>query len=207
MIAMATKMTSDVEYVVAREREAEEAMKAMKAFVSRGNPLRLPKLLNQRRLECLIPDGAFREQAAFGRIHVWQLAEPDFEDGKFGKGSMLWIPEADADAQKRETNRGIVISAGLLALDHLRSHGIDLGHIVRFTKFAPATSTAAIVGGIRYRNLVMDSGNITASEDLEQDRRDGLVVEWFNPKTNQHEWKRKKGKAGTPLKPFVPADQ
>ena len=76
------------------------------------------------------------------------------------------MPES---TQMRERNRaphGIVISAGLLALDQLRSNGCDLGHRVLFCHAAPYHIRYDVVEGQEFHLIILNAGDIIGSEDF-----------------------------------------
>lgn len=145
---------------------------AIRRHMSPEGSLGLPELLDKRRLEFGIPDDAFRAQAAFERIYIWQLAT---EVETYGRNSRIVIPDEYASKRRDSTPRGVVLSAGLRALDVLRSNGMDVGHIVRFIRYTPFKMTLAIIDGLHFDVLVMNVGDITGSEDLRDKLRSGLL--------------------------------
>lgn len=134
--------------------------------------LGLPALLDQRRLEWGITDGAFDVQAAFDRILVFQIPEKGMEGGTYGDSGII-IPESSESARKRAAPRGIIVSAGLKALDELRSNGMELGDIVMFNHVAPWRVETDIIQGKWEYLLVMHTGHIIGSEDTTKRLRNG----------------------------------
>lgn len=123
----------------------------------------IPPLLERRRLEFGITDGAFDHQCAYDRILVHQLPR---ETGEKYEGTQIIMPETGKARRRADTPRGIVVSAGLRALDNLRSNGIDLGHIVSFIQMAPWRIKCDVFGAGRERYLlVLRDGDIIGSED------------------------------------------
>lgn len=114
-------------------QEATRATESLKRRMSPKGALRLPPLLDARRLEWGIPDGAFRAQALYDRLLIWQIP-PAFSTGDTIGGGAILKSEQTKLKELRECPRGIIISAGLKALDVLRSNGSDLGHIVKTVK-------------------------------------------------------------------------
>lgn len=142
------------------ERDTAEIKKRM----SRPGALGLPELLDQRRLEFGIPDSAWRIQAAFNKVLVHQIPDVMFEKGTYGDTGIL-MPKSAEEGRKKTAPRGIVVSAGLTALDYLRSHGIDLGHIVTYVRIAPLRVEYDLIAGEFFYLFPMLATDIWASED------------------------------------------
>lgn len=156
------------------ERIREEALSFDREIRKRMSPagaLGLPELLDQRRLEYGITDGAFAGAVLFDRVYVFQISDSDHEGGFFGKDSRIVTPDQTRDRLKHEAPRGILIGAGLRALDILRSHGVDLGHIVHFINSQPWRLYVDMIAGKRIPVLPMNAGDILDSEDLARELR------------------------------------
>lgn len=134
--------------------------------------LRLPPLLEERRLEFGITDRAFQAQAVYDRVFVFQL--PMVHGDKF-EGSSLYMPDTTKAREMNGAPRGIIISAGAIALDSLRSNGVDLGHIVLFVNAAPYHIRYDTIAGQMKNLIVLTAGDIVASEDLTQNLRSAAV--------------------------------
>lgn len=143
---------------------AEERTRLIKERMSPPGALRLPELLEAARWKWGIPDGAFKCQAVFDRIHIFPIDMIDGESAEFYPGTS--IARAKLSKQKDEQNghRGVLISMGLSAADHCVSHGIELGHIVRTIRNAPHAQECEkfTFGPMFY--LVMRDGDLTGSE-------------------------------------------
>lgn len=104
--------------------------------------------------------------APFGpRVTVWRL--PPIQ-----KSGGLWMPE---DAQSPHV-LGILVSAGMSALDVLESNGVTLGHYVKFERFAGwehDDQTPEHKRGSRFLHL--NDRNILESLDLMSDLEAGRV--------------------------------
>jgi hypothetical protein len=149
----------------AREREqAERRTAVMRKRMSPPGALGLPKLLDERRLEYGITDGAFSRQAVFDRVFLWQI--PMQKGDKFESDSLIHMPESVQQREKARAPQGIVVSAGLRALDELRSHGIDLGHKILFCHAAPYHIRYDSVLGLEQHLIIVLAGDIIGSEDL-----------------------------------------
>lgn len=195
---------------VERDREVDALARESQKRLAKGpaaRAMKLPPLLDKMRREYLIPNGAFDQQPIFDRVHVYQLAERNFE--KTYAGTRIVMPDTVREGLRSETSRGILIGAGALALDQLRSNGVDLGHIVRFTKMTPYMQPIDVVNGKMFTCLVMMSGHITSSETLEAERRSGEKVLDWDETASQHVWRSGKTKktTGVPKAPWISDDQ
>lgn len=147
------------------------AKKLEKRLSPRGS-LGIPELLDDRRLQYGIPDGAFKVQASFDRILVHQIAKNDKET--YGDTSIL-MPQVSQVREREEANRGILVSAGLKALDNLRSNGIDIGHIINFIRLSPWRMPVDCIDGTYLYIMILRDGDIIGSEDLADDLLHGKV--------------------------------
>jgi hypothetical protein len=150
-------------------RAKAEEMKALDREVrlrmSPPGTLNLPELLEKRRQEYGILDGAFARRAVYDRILLWQLDM--VEDDKYSKDSLIIRPDTVRARHTEQAARGILVGAGLKALDVMVSNGIELGHIVTFVRHAPWRIECDDVLGHKYYTIVLHVGDIIASEDLE----------------------------------------
>lgn len=151
-------------------KEAERISATMR--ISPPGSLGLPELLEDRRLKYDIPDGAFCADAVFDRVLVYQI---DRVAGDTFENSVLHRPDISRAKQREECPVGIIVGAGLSALDSLRSHGIDLGHMVIFVHLAPFRFQCDTVDGKAVWVLLLRAGDIIASMDLREKTKGG---EW-----------------------------
>jgi hypothetical protein len=141
----------------------------------------LPPLLEERRLKWKIPDGAFRVAAGtvYDRILIWQipLLSECTEDEHFigGAGGTLYKSDQTREKDTREAPRGVIIGAGLRALDALRSNGIDLGHIVYFCKNTVYSIQVDYIAGKWERVSLAREGDLVLSEDVSLAMRTGAM--------------------------------
>lgn len=124
----------------------------------------IPELLDKRRLEYLIPNGAFESQPAFDKVYIWQLST--VEGNTYAKGGQIIMPDQIIAAKRHTAPRGVIVSAGLKAMDALYSTGIEIGHIVRFKKMAPFIQPVETIDGHELTVMVIRDGDIVSSEDL-----------------------------------------
>lgn len=170
---------------------------------------RIPPLL-RRRIEMLkgtkfeMSEETFRRatscQAVFDRVLLWQWPEPWYGGTKF-HGTDIDKPESTLARQGYDTPRGIIVSAGLNALDVLRSQGMDVGHVVHFC-----------VNSLHRRPLddhdskhlaLLRVGDIIDSEDL-ADAIDKSLCSIEVVNTEKGPEHRVVGPAGAPWSPQLP---
>jgi hypothetical protein len=126
----------------------------------------IPEILDKRRLEYGIPNGAFESYPTFDKVYLWQIALPEDTGETVSQGGRILKPEAVQIYQRNSAPRGIVVSAGLQAMDALYSTGIQIGHIVRFKKLSPFIMPVAEIDGKQFSVYVVRDGDIEASEDM-----------------------------------------
>lgn len=127
--------------------------------------LNLPALLDARRLEFGITDGAFRQVAIFERVFVFQIPSAANSGETFGDTTIL-KPETSKKKAMQEAPRGVLVSAGLRALDILRSNGVDLGHVITFIKLARYHIPYETIAGRDYHLIQLNVGDLVGSEDI-----------------------------------------
>ncbi len=167
--------------------DAEKRTKLIKERMSPPGALHLPPLLEAARLKHGIPDGFFRSQAAFDRIYVFPL-DPEDDDEKI-KGTNLFKAKLTKLKDKQEGSRGVLISAGLTALDRLMSHGIELGHVITTNKNVPFARRCEEILGVPMFFLVMREADLAGSETLAEDLLAGRkrIVEVGDETGYQHQ--------------------
>lgn len=190
-----TKARTDEEIKKLREEQRAEDEAYAKHLSPKGS-LHLPKLLDERRLEYRIIDGAFQFQCTYDRILVFQISQ--FVDDRFGD-TMIHMPEQTKEREQREAPRGILIGAGLSAMDSLHSNGIGLGHIVTFARDAVWRFRIGVVRGKSEYALILRAGDLLGSEDLAQELRGGGCR--ITRDGNQHKLVTGEGEE---LKPYNP---
>lgn len=125
-------------------------------------PWKLPPLLEARRLEHAIPDCAFRRRATFDRCLLWQFTD---DDAKY-PGTSLYMPETTKDRRKEEAPRGVLVTAGLAALDYLWANGVRLGNIVNWVRLSPWRMPVGFIKGVEIKLHVVRAREIIACEDM-----------------------------------------
>lgn len=150
--------------LVERALVAEAIADELLASLAPRGTYNIPMLLDERRIEYGIPNGAFEQFPVFDKVYVWQITLS--ERRTYTEGGAVIKPDAVIAADQNTAPRGIIVSAGLQALDSLRSTGIDIGHIIRFKKFAPFIQPVAEIKGKQLTVMVIRDGDIVSSEDL-----------------------------------------
>lgn len=141
--------------------------------ISPAGQMLLPELLDEKRVKHGIPDEAFRVQAVYDILYLVQL--PSEGGANFFDGGILVRPDTKRSYDDKTNPKGVIVSAGLIALDNIRSHGMDLGHTVYFQRLSPFQLEYAFIGGLPYRFTVVTSGDITGSVDLMNNLREGKL--------------------------------
>lgn len=151
-----------------KKRELEKEAHLRESKMSPEKALGLPPLLDARRREWLITDGAFAIAPLYNRVFVHQI--PMTVEKKKGR---IHVPDTVANKLQRSCHRGVLIAGGGLALDALRSNGVDLGHIVHFIHVNPWRLFVDYEDGQDYQVLAMTVDCITGSEDLAESLKTG----------------------------------
>lgn len=124
----------------------------------------IPELLDKRRFEYGIPNGCFEHFPLYDKVYIWQLNMT--ERKTYSAGGKILKPESRVAHDRATAARGILVAAGLAALDSLRSAGCDIGHIVRFKKFAPFIQEVGEIDGVPLAVFTLRDGDIVSDEDL-----------------------------------------
>ena len=164
-------------------------------------------LLKQRIKQFKIPQGALDGQAVFLRVHVWQIADGDngeSEDEKFFKGTNILKPQAVQSNDRARAPRGVLISAGLEAMDFLVSNGMQLGDIVWFTRVSPWRRPVDGDGVKTTEIVILYASDIIASETLAERIRNG--AKYAQAKDGGHEFIDADGKSWARKDPAIEHD-
>lgn len=166
--------------------------------------LGLAPLLDKRRLEYGIINEAFSVQAFSDRIFVYQLPAKSFS-ATYG-GGLIHKSDITIDREQKEAPRGILIGAGLKAMDGLRANGVGLGHIVTFVRMAPWRMQLATVAGKDHKIIMLRAGDLTGSEDLRSQLMKGRGEIFFDEQDNQHKLRDPDGNALEPAEVWDPPE-
>lgn len=164
---------AEAERLKRRERElVERKERAIRSRMAPAGTLGLGKCLEAARQQYGIPDTAFTLQAEFNTVLVLQVA---MQEGETYKDSLIVLSEMTRDRELRKAPIGIIVSAGLGALDALRSHGMDLGHKIVFVHSAPYFVRFDNIGGVDQHLVVLQASQIRASYDAALDLKERRV--------------------------------
>jgi hypothetical protein len=210
VIAEARKASAerDLEMPALQDETAirKEAMKkfeaAVRAKMSPPEVLKLPSLLEQRRQEYGIIDKAFERQCVWDRILVYQIDM--HQEETYVEGGLIIKSEIAKKSTRYHAARGLIVSAGLKAMDSLRSYGMELGHIVNFINSAPWRLEVDHVAAIPFELLVMNVGDIICSEDLAANLLEGSVGAVL--REGRHHYVRTGESLGEPVEPWISED-
>lgn len=188
------------------ERAAEQTTK-LREHISplESPPCPMPKLLNERRHQYLIPDEAFEycNGTMYDRVFCWQVSR---HEGETKGDSLIVMPDDVKDRERNTACLGIVVGAGLRALDEMRSHGCDLGHLVAHARNVIFRLPFATIGGKDCHLVVLTAGDIIASCDLALMRKEKTVRVIEKPQEDgsiEHLHCDENGKLWHPQKPFM----
>ncbi len=188
---------------VAIQKEAERLTPFLKKRMKEQGKLRIPDLLEVRRQKYAIPPGAFKMAAVFDRVLLWQI--PQTEGDTYGDTQIV-MPDTYKQAVRDEAPRGVVVTAGMTAMDSLRSNGMEIGHVVNFIRQAPWRIIVDNIEGHDFQLLLMTAGDLTCSEDLQASILAGECFIKWNADTCQHEYLDKDGQLWNPQKPWIGVD-
>lgn len=171
-------------------------------------PIRMPHLLNERRERYLIVDQMFQFPASYDRILVHQVSMHHDTDTA---GGLIVLTEKAKEAQRDGACLGIIVSAGLLALDEMASNGHHVGDLVAFVQWSVYRLPTTHIAGHEFPLLVLKSGDIVANCDLQRRINEQSVRivprEVKDPSTGditiQHVYVDEHGKMWRPQEPFT----
>lgn len=150
-----------------RERELYARAESIEAEIARRisplGALGLPEPLDSRRVIYGLTDAVFKQQAMFDKVMIMQI-DRDGSDTYDPNG--LVVMSEKGRARKMESQpRGIIVSAGLLALDQLETNGSGVGHIVTFCRLTPWHIPFEYVMGVERYIIPINTSDILCDED------------------------------------------
>lgn len=115
-------------------------------------------------------------EAMYDRVIVYILPEEKATRDTFIKGGVITKPESTRDYEKATSPRAVIVSAGLQARDVLRSHFMDVGHVVWVARFSPWRHQVDVgQDGKPVEFMFLRVGDIVGSETTLKLIRDGRV--------------------------------
>lgn len=168
--------------------DAKRRTALIKEHMSPPGALGLPEALEAQRLKYGITDAFFRVQASFDRIFVFPIDAEDGDKAEKTTGG-IYKPNTTKLRDKQEGNRGVLISAGLTAMDRLMSHGIEIGDIVITNKNVPFARRCESISNEALHYLVMRDGDLAGSETLMERIRLGKqrIIDAGGPSGYEHQ--------------------
>lgn len=172
-------------------------------YMPPAGALRLSAHLDQRRLDWYIPYTAFRTQPVYDRIYVHQISAKKKRD-KYTDDGLIWVPPDQQKGREQEASRGIIVGAGLGALDRMASHGIEVGDIIQFTRLSPFRQWYDHIEGQDMFLLALHGGDPISCEDLRVKLWDGRlkVVQVEDESGVTHYYQDANGRKIRPLPAF-----
>lgn len=195
--------------ILRREQRVKEVAEELKKRLSPPGTFNIPPLLDERRLQHLVPDKAFKLEPLYEWCFAYQLDRTDMEDGETWGDSPILKTDTAKKLGRNESPRALLISAGLGALDTLASHGICLGDIVFTVRNAPWAIQIDRIGVDTLYVRAFRDADIIAGEDLWGRLERGELVK--KSKVNAdgqriHYYETKDGKPLNPVTPHIPDD-
>jgi co-chaperonin GroES (HSP10) len=172
-----------------------------KRQMSPPGALGLNSVLEAKRLAHGLIDPCFETCASFDRIFVWQIQAQE----KLTASGIV-MPQASIKRVSQETPRGIVVSAGLRAMDIMRSNGMGVGDTVTFIRQGMWRITIGQVRGVDVHLMVLSVGDICSNEDLALRLRKKEVSYAWEEETSEHRLVDVNGKLLKPQSAWVGAD-
>lgn len=200
-------LSSQAQKVAVQDELMEEKKRAR---VSPAGALGLPELLDARRLEYSIIDAAFDAQCMYDRIYVYQIPPKGVvarQNEARANASVISLSVGWRENETDKAHRGVVVSAGLSALDYLTAHGVALGHIVNFALFSPLRHFPD--DELPEESLVvLHAGQGVSSEDTRELLRQGKlkIVRKEIDGNLRHRYVWEDGSSYLPEIPFMPAE-
>jgi hypothetical protein len=152
---------------IRRERELEQEAEIRANFAGPGE-LGLPKLLEAKRIKHGIPNAAWDSQPMFDQVLLWPV--PIESSKTYGTGVIVKT-DAVLKRELTEAPKGVIVSAGLTALDQLRSHGCDVGHTIFFYQLAPLRMRLPMIAGKESSLVMIQARYVFGSEELSKNIR------------------------------------
>lgn len=87
----------------------------------------LPAFLDKRRVEYQLPNELFVHQACGNRVLFYPMG---IEGDKKFEGTSIIMPDFADTRDKKMTPKGLLVSAGIEAMDYMVDQGIELGDII-----------------------------------------------------------------------------
>lgn len=166
----------DIQFRENETAREEQTAKALADAISPPGAIpNISPILEYRRLRFNIPDMMFSAAACNNKVNVFQIPSPGSGSDTFVEGGLLVKPGFVKKRELQAAPKGIVVSAGLNALDSMYTNGYWPGHVINFIHQQPYHKPVGTIDGIDQFVLCMTAGDITDSDDLANYMRSGWV--------------------------------
>ena len=135
----------------------------------------LTPLVDARRLEFGMANCYFHKQPTFDHVFVYQITEDGEEEETIGPSGIIVKPQQRIASDRQRSCRGVLISAGLQAMEQLASHDVQLGDLVTYLHMSPWCMKVGEVLGQAQTVMVLRAGNIVANEGTAARLHDGRL--------------------------------
>lgn len=129
---------------------------------------KVESLLDRRIREYNIP--MWPGQSMYDRVIMYRIPDKAAKRETFVEGGSIIMPDDQADTKNWRAPRGVIVSAGLLAMDVLYGNGIGLGEIVWMASHAQwCLEVDGKVSGDKVERTsfyFMQAGDVVSAEDL-----------------------------------------
>jgi hypothetical protein len=133
-----------------------------------------PSLLDKRVAQYGIP--MWPGEATFARILVYRIPDKAASRKTFVEGGIVEMIDTTKSNEEFRSPRGIIVSAGLQAMDILRGNGMQLGEMIWMSSHTPwRFKVDTRKNGSDVEFFFMQAGDVTLSEDLLASRKAGKV--------------------------------
>jgi hypothetical protein len=120
-------------------------------------------LLAERITEFRIPP--WPGQAQFERVLIYRIPDEGAANEKFGEDSLIFKPDSRKAVDVSRSPRGVIVSAGLQAMDILRGNGMQIGDLVWFAPHVPTRFETGRDDRGPIEFFFMNVGDIVVDED------------------------------------------
>ena len=123
-------------------------------------------------------------QALFERVLIYIVPSEEEASETFAPGGAIIKPDTKREIDKARSPRGVIVSAGLAAMDILRGNGMQVGEVVRVAPFVPYRYDCGKDSeGRPIEFMFCNVADVVLSEDILQRLADGeLEVKGSNGK-------------------------
>lgn len=139
-----------------------------------------------------ITGGKLRElpyMPCYERMIVWQVEEVEVKT----EGG-LYIPEDVKESMDRASCVGIILAAGVKAVEHLHSHGMEVGDTVWFSVGMITRHQGPFENGKRVDIPFIRSAAVAGAMEVVERMKDGTITPVYDEETGEvlYQWRGEK---------------